>query len=814
MNATGRASPGRVPLWLGAVVLAALHALGIYAYVTRNVLKHVWLWDNPDYMLYLYAAYFHLHMIVLAGHLYVWGPYLILRRYRARWWSLYYVSFASAYVFTVIPLLSVQRVAALYGALTYRVIAVYALLLLLYVARYLVGSRARATMVALHVFSGFPMAALFFLSRSLPRPEVGAVLGAILILHVGAAWYLERRAGPGEATPAEPVRAGGSLMPVRVANAVLVVVIAAVTLLNFQFNLLYGRHILLGILDKAAYPPPVDPRSATMAAPTRDQLRFRSTDGSWNNLEHPEIGKAGTPLGRYLPAVAATPQDVYREPSVLKVSERLLKQKQFLPAATSNGTINALAFAWVNFFVHDFYARGTEFSRAATAQYKLPVGDGTFVYMSKLPEYPEGKAGSHRSGATHWFDGSQVYGSDEAWAQQLRTRTDSGTPGAKLRVCDDGLLPKYRPGQRPRAGGPLDLFCGAEGGGGSGAGPAVFLTGDSPRSSLHIGLLLFHHLWAHEHNYIVVQLEARYPAMTNEELYRTARLIVAAEIAKVHTVEWTAQMTSDPVSAEFVRRIWDTRVGDPKSYRPDRAFAVSEEFLASYVLHEIVPPEFSIVDSAGREVERLAFVQDLFGLGGQQKLEQYGPARLFDSFGRNPMGLIYPFNVSDQFRRFRGFEPLVRTHPPDDAGYLDLAAIPLARERDARVPTYNDVREAVNEPRLKSIDEISSDPEVVAVLKELYKSVDDIEYGVGFKAESRPSSWALTTTQVATFLPVVVYRLLADRFYTKDYRPEIYTQYGIDRLRTVKLYDIIKQHFPSAVLPPDRNARIFFMWQR
>ena len=166
----------------------------------------------------------------------------------------------------MIPLLSVQRVAALYGALAYRVIAVYALLLLLYVARSLVWSRARATMVALHVFSGFPMAALFFLSRSLPRPEVGAVLGAILILHVGAAWYLERRAGLGEATPVEPVRPGGSLTPVRVANAVLVVVIAAVTLLNFQFNLLYGRHILLGILDKAAYPPPVDPRSATMAA--------------------------------------------------------------------------------------------------------------------------------------------------------------------------------------------------------------------------------------------------------------------------------------------------------------------------------------------------------------------------------------------------------------------------------------------------------------------------------------------------------------------------------------------------------------------
>jgi hypothetical protein len=96
----------------------------------------------------------------------------------------------------------------------------------------------------------------------------------------------------------------------------------------------------------------------------------------------------------------------------------------------------------------------------------------------------------------------------------------------------------------------------------------------------------------------------------------------------------------------------------------------------------------------------------------------------------------------------------------------------------------------------------------------LYKSVDDIEYIVGFKAESRPSTWGLTYTQVNAFLPVVVYRLLADRSYTKDYRPEIYTQYGIDRLRTVKLYDIIKQHFPSTPLPSDREGRIFFFWPR
>jgi hypothetical protein len=329
--------------------------------------------------------------------------------------------------------------------------------------------------------------------------------------------------------------------------------------------------------------------------------------------------------------------------------------------------------------------------------------------------------------------------------------------------------------------------------------------------------LLLHTLWVHEHNYIVDELTRRYTHMTNAELYGTARLIVAAEIAKIHTVEWTAQLTSDRISAEVVRRLWADQVGNPAAYEPDRDYAVSEEFVSSYILHEIVPPVFSVIDTTGRELKRYDFVTELFGMGGQQKLEEYGPAQLFNSFGRNPMGLIYPFNpfnVSDQLRHFRGLEPFIRTGQSDDAGYVDLGAIPVARDRDARVPKYNDLREALNLSRLKRIDDISSDPQVVAALKRLYTSVDDIEYIVGYKAESRPSTWGLTMTQVAAFLPVVVYRIRGDRFYTKDFRPEIYTPYGIERLRTVKLYDIIKHHFGPALLPTDRDAAIFRLWHR
>ena len=118
-------------------------------------------------------------------------------------------------------------------------------------------------------------------------------------------------------------------------------------------------------------------------------------------------------------------------------------------------------------------------------------------------------------------------------------------------------------------------------------------------------------------------------------------------------------------------------------------------------------------------------------------------------------------------------------------------------------------------PRLKSIQEISTEPDVVQALEQLYKGdVNKIEYIVGFKSEVRPSSWALTPTQVRTFLPVVTYRIWADRFYTQDFNAKTYTEYGMNRLKDVKLYDIIKRCYGPTMLPKDRNHYIFHQWNK
>ena len=105
--------------------------------------------------------------------------------------------------------------------------------------------------------------------------------------------------------------------------------------------------------------------------------------------------------------------------------------------------------------------------------------------------------------ATPWWDGSEVYGADEKKAAELRA-------GALIRL-DNGYLPTDINGTN--------------------------VTGFN--ESWWLGLSAMHTLFAREHNVICSELQAAYPTWPEERVYQTARLIVSALIAKIHTVEWT-----------------------------------------------------------------------------------------------------------------------------------------------------------------------------------------------------------------------------------------------------------------------------------
>jgi hypothetical protein len=128
-----------------------------------------------------------------------------------------------------------------------------------------------------------------------------------------------------------------------------------------------------------------------------------------------------------------------------------------------------------------------------------------------------------------------------------------------------------------------------------------------------IGLSVLHTLFAREHNAIVDRLKVDHPDKSGEWLFQKARLVNAALLAKIHTVEWTPALMDSAkgrmlmrgnywgLKKELVRRAFgrlsDSEVvsgipGSPQDHH-SAPFAMTEEFTAAYRLHSLLPDEFS-----------------------------------------------------------------------------------------------------------------------------------------------------------------------------------------------------------------------------
>ncbi|RXM21883.1 peroxidase, partial [Citrobacter sp. AAK_AS5] len=69
---------------------------------------------------------------------------------------------------------------------------------------------------------------------------------------------------------------------------------------------------------------------------------------------------------------------------------------------------------------------------------------------------------------------------------------------------------------------------------------------------------------------------------------------------------------------------------------------------------------------------------------------------------------------------------------------------------------------------------------------------------VGMLAETvRPEGFAFGETAFQIFIMNASRRLMADRFYTKDYTPEVYTPEGYNWVENTTMVDVIKRHNPT-----------------
>jgi len=145
---------------------------------------------------------------------------------------------------------------------------------------------------------------------------------------------------------------------------------------------------------------------------------------------------------------------------------------------------------------------------------------------------------------------------------------------------------------------------------------------------------------------------------------------------------------------------------------------------------------------------------------------------------------------------------------------MDLAATDILRIREFGLPRYNEFRELLHRPPVRTFEELTDNPAWAEELRRVYKDdIDLVDLMVGLYAEPRPKGFGFSDTAFRIFILMASRRLNSDRFFTTDYTPEVYTPVGLEWVDDNDMRTVLLRHFPdlSPWLHNIKNA--FFPWE-
>jgi hypothetical protein len=522
----------------------------------------------------------------------------------------------------------------------------------------------------------------------------------------------------------------------------------------------------------------------------------RTIDGTLNDLRQPLMGSIGTRFGRNVPVDQTWPEQPPEilEPNPRLVSRELLTRESFIPATT----LNVLAAAWLQFEVHDWFSHGKS-EQENPWEVELADDDHWWERPMRIPRTRRdpthtgnGTPPTFVTADSHWWDGSQIYGSKSEFTDALRSREDG-----KLRIDPNGLLPR-------------DLEEG--------------LDLSDVGGNFWIGLGVLHTIFSLEHNAICERLKAEYPTWSDDALFSHARLVNAALMAKIHTVEWTPAIIAHPTTRFAMRANWWGLVGERFRKRFGRLgssellsgipgsptnhhsapYSLTEEFVAVYRMHPLLPDEFTFRSLENDEVLQELTFPEVGVLSTRGLLEGMGVATAAYSLGIAHPGSITLHNYPRFLQHFERAE----------GATIDLAATDIMRVRERGVPRYNRFRELLGLKPAESFDQLTDNPAWVEELERVYGDVDRVDLMVGLYAEPLPKGFGFSDTAFRIFILMASRRLKSDRFFTTDYRPEIYTQTGLDWVSDTTMVDVLLRHYPELAPALEGVDNAFAPWTR
>jgi len=547
-----------------------------------------------------------------------------------------------------------------------------------------------------------------------------------------------------------------------------------------------------GMREKNLHDTEEPPLQSSTAPPAGDIYNVRTSDGMYNDLKCPRMGSAGMRFGRNVPLNEAFPDTKnLLTPSPRQVSQELLTRTVFQPATI----LNVIAAAWIQFMVHDWFMH-KKGSWTHTHDIPLDPGDNWHenpMRVPKTPADPPKVQGSTRPPAyinenSHWWDGSQVYGSSPSAQASLRAGRDG-----KVLVSPSGRLG-------------VDPVTGLE------------ITGFTENG--WVGLSLLHGLFALEHNAVCDELKKHNPLWDDERLFQQARLVVSALLAKIHTTEWSCAILPREVLSTGLKATWHGRFSRFQNAFPKLAendvfsgvpgsptdhfaapYSLTEEFVSVYRMHPLVPDHFTIRSAADDKGLTNAELPELAGRRGVDFLARFEPSDIWYSLGIYNAGAVTLHN----------YPKFLQNLVQDNGDRFDLAAVDILRDRERGVPRYNRFRRLLGMTPVKSFDDLTNNAQWATELKRVYNNdLEMVDTMVGMMAEPLQEGMGFSDTAFRVFLLMASRRLKSDRFLSQDYRPEIYTKQGIEWVEGNSMKSVISRHVPAVAFAmdgiPDDNA--------
>ncbi len=426
----------------------------------------------------------------------------------------------------------------------------------------------------------------------------------------------------------------------------------------------------------------------------------RAIDGSGNNPDHPDWGAAETAFLRLVPADYAdgssAPAGADR-PSARAVSNAVSAQPG--PTVNHRGASDFL-WQWGQFIDHDIDLTPVA-DPVEPFDVPVPTGDPFFdpqgtgtqvIGLDRSFHVTSGGVREQINEITAYIDASNVYGSDSARAEALRANDGTG----RLLISAGDLLPFNTEGL-PNAPTEHD--------------PGFFLAGDF-RANEQVGLTALHTLFVREHNYWASTIARSNPGMSGDEIYESARIIVAAELQAITYHEFLPVLLGPRALPRY------------DGYDPTVNAGIANEFAtAAYrVGHTMLPSLLLRLDRRGREIaEGNLALADAF----------FDPSRITDEAGIDPLlrGLarqraqeIDPWLVDDVRNFLFG--------PPGSGGF-DLASLNLQRGRDHGLASYNETRRQLGLDPARGFADITPNPLWQRQLESVYEEVDRVDLWIG-----------------------------------------------------------------------------------